>query len=86
VANAARAPQTARMPATRPSPSDPLRLDLEIAVGAEPIAGVLHAPDAEPRAFTGWLGLMATIDEMREARPAGFEPAASRSGGGRSIH
>ena len=74
------------MPAPRRSPPDPLRVDLEIAVDTEPIEGVLHAPDAQPRPFTGWLALMATIDEVREARPAGFEPAASRSGGGRSIH
>jgi hypothetical protein len=50
-------------------PDEPLRVDLEIAPATDPIEGVLHAPDVDPRPFTGWLALMARIDEVRDARP-----------------
>jgi hypothetical protein len=69
VASAGGAPQTARMPAVPPSPDQPLRVGLDIAVGLDPIEGVVHVPDAGPRPFTGWLALMARIDEVREAGP-----------------
>ena len=33
-----------------------------------------------------WPGVTRPVSQHCEARPAGFEPATSRSGGGRSIH
>jgi hypothetical protein len=66
------------MPAAVPPPDHPLHVGLDIAVGAEPIEGVVHAPDADPQPFTGWLALMARIDEVRE-RPADDSRRRGRS-------
>jgi hypothetical protein len=52
-----------------PPPAIGVRLDLELASDADPIQGVVRAPDAEPRPFTGWLALIAALDEMRGADP-----------------
>ena len=48
---------------------EPRRLALEVRFDAQPIEGRLYDRDAEgrvDRTFSGWLGLMAAIDAVRD--------------------
>jgi hypothetical protein len=45
----------------------PTRLVIELDVEAEPITGQLSGPAGKALPFTGWLELMAAIEEVRGA-------------------
>ena len=45
----------------------PVSLRLDVALDAEPIAGVLSAAGAESRRFSGWTELFASLDAMLAA-------------------
>jgi hypothetical protein len=46
-----------------------LRIVLDIEAEAQPITGVLSAPDGSNRAFCGWTGLAAAIEWAVEPDP-----------------
>ena len=41
----------------------PVRLMLELAPGSSPIAGAVGVEGAEPRPFSGWIDLIAALQE-----------------------
>jgi hypothetical protein len=47
---------------------DLIRVSIELDPGAEPLAGTVSAPGAEPRAFLGWMELAHAIDLARQPR------------------
>jgi hypothetical protein len=49
---------------------------LELDLSGETVAGTLHDRDRAPRPFSGWLDLVAAIEEIR-GRPAHDTPRAS---------
>lgn len=51
------------------APNERLQVELELEVGSEPIRGAVGVPPAPTRSFTGWLGLMKALDELRAAPP-----------------
>jgi hypothetical protein len=44
-----------------------LRISIELDPGAEPVAGRITVPGAEPRAFVGWMELVHAIDSARHS-------------------
>ena len=49
---------------------EPKRLGLEVRFDEQPIQGRLYDDDARlDRAFSGWLGLMAALDEAARTEP-----------------
>ena len=48
----------------------PVKVTLELYRG-RPVTGRLYADGAEPVAFTGWLTLMALLENLVEDEPAG---------------
>ena len=62
------------------------RLDLELDLDGEPISGQLALPGDSPVGFTGYTGLIAAVETIRERerqQPAatatdGFAPARAR--------
>ena len=56
-----------------------IRLELDLA--GEELSGEAASAAGGRRAFTGWMGLIASIDALSAAAPAGGNPAAtSRQG------
>jgi hypothetical protein len=47
--------------------STPVTLRLEVALDAEPVAGVVSAAGAESRRFSGWTELFVSLDAMLAA-------------------
>ena len=55
----------------------PTRIELEVRFDADPIEGHLYdrRRDGEPgRFFSGWLGLIAAIEAVRDGVPDGGSP------------
>ena len=46
-----------------------LRLIVDLDAGADPITGRLAPIDAAPREFTGYVSLIATLEELRRNHP-----------------
>ena len=53
-------------------------LSVHVDLDAEPIAGELWAPGVAPRAFSGWIEMFASLEELLEAVRAA--PATSMEG------
>jgi hypothetical protein len=43
-----------------------MRVELDIDLGSDPIAGRLSVPGAEPRVFIGYTGLIAALETLRD--------------------
>jgi hypothetical protein len=43
----------------------PQRISFELEVGRKPIAGALHELDGRVRPFSGWLELIALVEEVQ---------------------
>lgn len=63
-----------------------VRLELELIVDADPMAGSVHGPGGESRSFSGWLELTRAIELALDAagrpdpgqRVSGARPPAPR--------
>ena len=55
-----------------------MRVTLELQ-GRQPVTGVIEAAGSEPRPFTGWLALLAVLEQLVEGE--GSEAAANGLGG-----
>lgn len=45
--------------------SKPVRLQLELDPGSEPIRGAVTGPDGQQHAYMGWLALIELLEEWR---------------------
>ena len=52
-----------------------INLELELRVADDALTGRVTGPDGKGTEFSGWLGLVATIESL-VAEPAGAEPGA----------
>lgn len=67
-----------------PDPIDsPLELRLQLEFQERSIRGTLAGADGQPRAFTGWLGLLSALEQQRPAAPEVKSHEQGSSGGGR---
>lgn len=57
-----------------------LRLWLELDLDAEPIRGTLRQSGGPSSTFTGWLGLSAALERLREVPEAGKSRGGDRNG------
>ena len=55
-----------------------MRVTLELR-GRQPVAGVIEAEGGRPQAFTGWLALLAVLEQLVEGE--GSEAPADGLGG-----
>jgi hypothetical protein len=55
------------------------RVQLEIELGSDPIAGFLTGPRGDACRFTGWIELAEAIEDARVSRIGGCERPAARS-------
>ena len=71
--------------------SERMHLDLELALDSEPIAGRLSRAGEEQVTFTGYTGLIAALERVRDGRPdqAASErdrgPTSGEPGSGRNT-
>ena len=61
------------------------RVQLSIELGSDPIRGSVSARDDEPRTFSGWIELVAAIEDVRadrvpQAKTLGWLPGAKPEG------
>ncbi len=65
-------------------PAEPLKVALELDLGAETIGGRLEGPDG-PLEFSGWLGLASALEQVigpaPQANTSGLEEARHQQGG-----
>ncbi len=65
-------------------PADPLKVALELDLGAETIGGRFEGPDG-PLEFSGWLGLASALEQLigpaPQANTSGLEEARHQQGG-----
>jgi hypothetical protein len=47
---------------------DNARVELSIELGSDPIRGSVAARDGEPQMFSGWIELVAAIEDVRADR------------------
>jgi hypothetical protein len=60
---------------------EPLRISIELDPRAEPLAGTVSVPGAEPRTFLGWMELAHTIDLARVSRADADDDGGGSRGG-----
>ena len=60
-----------------------MQLDLTFKEGT--LIGQIGVGETSPRPFTGWIGLIATIDELLLAQRRGCVPAAGAVGGPEGV-
>jgi hypothetical protein len=53
-----------------------LKVRMELGPPEEPIRGEVEAPSGERTAFSGWIGLVATIEAARMQTPVEAQPTA----------
>jgi hypothetical protein len=53
------------------------RLDLDLDLRDEPISGELTPPGGSPRPFTGYTGLIAAVEAIRDLQGNGTGPNAT---------
>lgn len=54
-----------------------IRVVVEMAADGEPIEGTVETDGAVPRAFSGWMELVASLDEARERSSGEMSRSAS---------
>lgn len=53
-----------------PGQAPSARVELELVLGAEPIRGTIRTPGLPEASFSGWLELLATLEQVRNGQVA----------------
>lgn len=51
-----------------PSDASSTRVELELVLGAEPIRGTIRVLGGPANSFSGWLELLATLEQVRDGQ------------------